>query len=167
MHKFKNFVDTVDRVATWLTYLTVTVMVGMVAMQVFTRYLLHNSFSFTEELARYMFIWSVALGSALALKERKHVAVTVVVSMFPSKIERIVRSMADALAVIFFILLLVFGIVMVFNTRMQTTPGLGISIAFVYLAIPVSAVILIINGIYNALIDFAGEEKTSSEGEEK
>ena len=166
MHKFKNLVDTVDRVATWMTYLTVTVMVSMVALQVVMRYLLHNSFSFTEELARYMFIWSVALGSALALKERKHVSVSVIVDMFPSKLQRIVRTGADALAVIFFILLLVFGIVMVVNTRAQTTPGLGISIAFVYLAIPVSAAILIIDGIYNALIDLAGLENSSSKGEE-
>ena len=165
MQRFKKIVDAVDTVTTWGVYLSVTVMVAMVAMQVITRYVFHSSFSFTEELARYMFIWSVALGAALALKERKHVAVTVVVSMLPKNFRRVIRSIADALAVLFFSLLLIFGIVMVISTRMQTTPALGISFAYVYLAIPVSAVILVINGVYNAWSDFTGVEETNG-GEE-
>ena len=165
MQKFKRIVDAMDRTATWITYISVTVMVLMVALQVISRYVFHNSISFSEELARYMFIWTVAIGSSMALKSRSHVSVGVFVDALPAKAGKIIKPIADLLAVFFFSLLFIFGVVMVFKTRTQTTPALGMSMGLVYLSIPVGAVILIIDGIYNACMDFLNPEILSKEGE--
>ena len=165
MQKFKKFVDAMDSIATWITYISVTIMVLMVALQVISRYVFHNSISFSEELARYMFIWTVSIGSAMALKKRSHVSVGVFVDALPVKPGKIIKSIADILAVVFFILLFVFGIVMVIKTRAQTTPALGISMGLIYLSIPVGALILIADGIYNAWADFNNPEKLPARGE--
>lgn len=61
--------------AKWCGISTAIVMTVMIFMQVVYRYVLADSLSWSEELARYMFIWSVAMGSALALKTRSHIGV--------------------------------------------------------------------------------------------
>lgn len=54
--------------------------VVIVAMQVITRYLLKIPLPWSEEIARYMFLWLTWLGASYATKERRHVSIDVVYS---------------------------------------------------------------------------------------
>lgn len=60
----------------------VTILVGIVGVtvvQVLFRYVLHLSLAWSEELARYLFLWLAALASAYAFKTRSHFAIRLVV----------------------------------------------------------------------------------------
>lgn len=159
MEKFKKFIDFIDKITTWITCCVVGIMVLMVSLQVISRYIFHNSLSFTEELARYMFIWSVFMGSVLAMNQRKHVGMTFFAELFKGTAKRVEQLIADICTNIFFLLLLVFGSLMVKNAIAQYTPALNISFSLVYLAVPVAAVGLLVNCIYITLENWKNFKK--------
>lgn len=50
----------------------------LIVVQVFFRYALNNSLSWTEELSRYMFIWLIYIGISYGVKMDKHICVDAV-----------------------------------------------------------------------------------------
>ena len=57
----------------WLLVVTIAVLVFPVSLQIFSRYTaLIPSYIWTEELARFLFIWAIMLGAMLGIKEGTH-----------------------------------------------------------------------------------------------
>ena len=55
----------------------------IIVLQVFFRYVLNNSLSWSEELARYLFIWMIYIGISLGVKMDKHICVDAVYTFMP------------------------------------------------------------------------------------
>ncbi|WP_423233015.1 TRAP transporter small permease [Aminirod propionatiphilus] len=54
----------------------------LVFFQVVMRYVFHNSLSWSEELARYIFLWQTWLGASYAVRQRRHLRVEMVADRF-------------------------------------------------------------------------------------
>ena len=63
-----------------LVIILLAIMVSNVAIGVFYRYVLNNSLSWTEELARYLMVWFAYIGMAMAFRDESHVNVSFPVS---------------------------------------------------------------------------------------
>jgi TRAP-type C4-dicarboxylate transport system permease small subunit len=62
----------------WLLVITVAILVVPVSLQIFARYTpLIPTYIWTEELARFMFIWSIMLGAMIGVRESSHFVVDV------------------------------------------------------------------------------------------
>lgn len=142
--------------AKWCGITAAIIMTVMIFLQVIYRYVLADSLSFSEELARYMFIWSVAMGSALALKTRSHIGVDIVVERLPKSLASPAKIVASALNLLFFALLIWYGSEMVVETMDQESAALSLPMGYVYLAVPLSGIILFICEIKNTVDDFLG-----------
>jgi len=129
------------------------VMTVMIFLQVIYRYVLGESLSFSEELARYMFIWSVAMGSALALRTRSHIGVEILVEQLPASLAKPAKILACVLSLIFYGMLIWYGFEMVGETMDQESAALELPMGYVYLAVPLSAIVLFICEIKNVLDD--------------
>lgn len=77
------------------------VMVVLICIQVVSRYCLEISLAWSEELARYMFIWMVYIGIAYGIKKRKHLCVDVVRNFIPLRQTRYFDFIGDALFLFF------------------------------------------------------------------
>lgn len=99
----------------------VILMSGMsiiIFIQVIARYVFNNSLSWSEELARYMFIWLVYIGISLGCKEMKHLRIDAFIKIFPKKARPWVLVFSDFLFLAFAIYITYTGIhytVMIFN----------------------------------------------------
>jgi TRAP-type transport system small permease protein len=144
--------------AKWCGISTAIVMTVMIFMQVVYRYVLADSLSWSEELARYMFIWSVAMGSALALKTRSHIGVELVVERLPKSLAYPAKIIASFVNLMFFALLIWYGFDMVIETMDQESAALSLPMGYVYLAVPLSGIVLFICEIKNTLDDFLGNK---------
>jgi TRAP-type transport system small permease protein len=77
----------------WLVVLTVGILVIPVSLQIFSRYTdLIPSYIWTEELARFMFIWTVMIGAMLGVRESTHFDVDVFPAL-PRRGEAFVRML--------------------------------------------------------------------------
>ena len=73
--------DKIDRFLGWALVVIMSLMVVNVLWQVFSRFVLGDPSSYTEELARYLMIWVGVLGAAYVSGKNKHVAI----DYFPTK----------------------------------------------------------------------------------
>ena len=74
----KRFIELYHRVLTWLMVGTVAVLIVPVSLQIFARFTqLIPASIWTEELARFLFIWMVMLGAMIGIREGTHFEVDV------------------------------------------------------------------------------------------
>lgn len=136
----------------------------LIAFQVFMRYVMENSLSWTEELARFLFIWMVYIGISYGVKERRHIRVDAALHLLPKKAQKLIRIFADVLFIVFCILIIKQGLLVAMDLYKfgQTSPALSIPMAYVYLASPVGLSLTAIRLLQN-IITMAGELKQLNE----
>jgi TRAP-type C4-dicarboxylate transport system permease small subunit len=86
----------------WITLALFWVMVGCVFLQFFTRYVLNNSYAWTEEIAVNALIVVVFLGSAMCVRMSRHIHVDVLYHYFPEGTGKIMSMAVDVIRVGFF-----------------------------------------------------------------
>lgn len=123
--------------------LLMTVMVSTILLQVFCRFVLGNPLSWSEELARYAFVWITFLGAAVAFRHGAHIIVETIVVLLPRGAQVALAWLVDALVVVALLVLLMQGInIAEVNANVEATM-LQISMSWVYAAVPTSAAVML------------------------
>lgn len=146
-----KFREKIDRFLGWALVVIMSLMVVNVLWQVFSRFILSDPSSYTDELARYLMIWVGVLGAAYVSGKNKHVAI----DYFPSKFSKTnqikVKKLVTWIIMFFaFFTFIIGGSRLVYITYIleQFSPALQIPLAFVYLVIPISGILIVYYKIY-------------------
>ena len=107
----------------------------VVGAQVFARYVLNHSLFWSEELARYLFIWLVFLSAAMVLRQDRHIQVSVFVDMLPASMKRAIIILGDLLMLGFVLVVLVESIRLAGMVWTVLTAAMEIPWTLVYLGI--------------------------------
>lgn len=133
-------------------------LVGAVFLQVVARYIFSAPPFWTEELARYLLIWITFVGAALVHHHNEHIAVDMIRGALPLLLRKIVNLLISLMIMGFLVLLTQAGLTITqFGT--QTSPALGISMQYVYGALLVGALAMIVvtlGQIWRDLLALAG-----------
>jgi TRAP-type C4-dicarboxylate transport system permease small subunit len=116
----------------------------MVVLQVFFRYVLESPLSFTEEIARFLTIWTALLGASLGVRSGSHFAVIYLTGRLPSRVRTAVLGIVQVGAAAFVVLLLVTGLQYMQSTAIQVSPASRVPLGLVYGAVPVSALLMLL-----------------------
>jgi len=138
------------------------VMVVCTMLQVIVRFLLTRfgilmSVPWTEELARYLMIWIIFLGSAVACRRGQFIALEFLVEAAPVPIARMLRVLAVGISLAFYVLLVWLGWRYVTGNLIERSPVMTIAMEWVYLSLPVSAVLMVVNTLC-FLVDGGGAD---------
>ncbi len=139
--------DVINCVTEYTIALMMAVMTVIIALQVFTRYVLQDSLTWTEEIGRYLMIWICFLGSAMALKYGEHISVTFIEERFPPRIRQGVRLGIALTVLAFFALATWEGVLMTLQVSGQQAPVTWISMAWAYSCIPVGCFFMMIHAL--------------------
>ena len=135
----------------WLDKFEIAVVTGLlgtmivvVFLQVFFRFVIQGSLPWSEELARYLMVWTVFIGASIWAKEGSHIGVEALVSAFPPRLKRFSIVLAGVVNVIFCIIIAVisFEVVTFIHGSGQLSPAMRIPMYWAYLAIPVGIVLM-------------------------
>lgn len=140
-------------------------MVLNVLWQVFTRFVLRQPSSFTEELARYMMIWVGLLGSAYAAGKKSHLALDLVTANLTGARKRVSDLMIHGAVLLFALVVLVGGggrLVWIQLSLGQQSAALQLKLGYVYLAVPLAGVFIAFYSVL-ALADAWRGEKAAGE----
>ena len=154
-----------DRTLEFLVTISMGVLVIDVVWQVITRYLLKNPSSWTEELATFLMIWVGLLGASVALNRGSHLGIDYIVSKMSRRKAMYVSLFVFTLIMFFSLSVMVIGgIQLVYRVLItnQVSPALGLKMGYVYLAIPISGLFLVIYSIelfFKTLAGGSREEK--------
>ncbi len=122
------------------------VMLLSVCWQVFSRYILSSPSSFTDELARYLLIWIGLLGGAYAAGQSMHLSIDLLPSKLVGKAKQRLQLVIHALVIVFVLATLVFGglrLVYITYSLGQTSAAMQIPLAWVYIILPISGILII------------------------
>ncbi|PWA11827.1 TRAP transporter small permease [Pueribacillus theae] len=118
----------------------------IVFVQVVLRYVFNYSLHWSEEVARYLIIWFIFIGSSIAVREKAHAAVDVLVVYLPSYLKKVFSLLANFVGILFCLILIVSGYETVLNVIKfgNVTPSLGLPMYIPYLALPVGGFLMMI-----------------------
>ncbi len=122
------------------------VMVINVTWQVFSRYILSDPSSFTDELARYLMIWLGVIGTAYVSGKRMHVAIDILPSLLKPKQQQTLKHIIYLIIMLFATLIFIVGgsrLVYLSFVLGQKSAALQIPLYIVYLAIPLSGLCIV------------------------
>jgi C4-dicarboxylate transporter DctQ subunit len=118
--------------------------VTIVTTEVILRYLFSHSLIFTEELSRYLMVWIVFLGSALAIRDGAHIHINALVKRFNPRVQKVVHLVALGLTLIFLVVITVEGLKILPRQLYQMCITINVSLFYFYLAIPVGSILMIL-----------------------
>src|SRR5665647_1020670 len=152
--------NVLDRVLTWVCVALFAVLVVDVAWQVFARQVLNQPSGWSEELAKYLFIWLGLFGSALVFGERGHIAVDFAVRRLPERVLIVITVMVQLAILTFTCLVLVWGGFRVSRLAWdQNLPGLPLNVGLLYLALPISGILIVFYTLYHLIRILTGAER--------
>lgn len=134
----------VNKIAEILIVLLFTAIVIAGTLQVFNRYVLNISLSWSEEFQKFAFIWLVFIAIPVAYNRSAHLRVDTFFDLFPTRMQSAMRWFIDGLWVCLGISLVVYTGRLMQVTQYQLSPGLGISMALVYAGMVVGGFYLVL-----------------------
>jgi len=140
MEERKKKVDILNILCTAI----IAIMFIVVMLQVISRYVFNNVVMWSDELAKFLLIFSTLFGAVLAEKEGKNVRFDFIVEKLPRIPKLIVMLFRDLLIVAFYILMVVYGIKL--SAQAHFMRGVALQIvrwSYIYAAIPISFSILL------------------------
>ena len=136
------------------------VMVVLTCWQVFTRYILSNPSSWSEELVSYMFAWMSLLGASIVTSERGHMNIPILTEHVSDSVRKLLECLGEIIAFLFSLVILIFGGLQIANLAMgQMTSSLGVPIGIFYYVMPLCGILNMIYTVLNIIDIFKGEVK--------
>lgn len=115
----------------------------LIFIQVIFRYVLQNSISWSEELTRYMLIWTVFLAAGYVLNKGGHANIDLVLTRLSPKMRAVVEKCTLLLVMAFAGIIIRYGFMLMRFGQRQISSALEIPMHYVYLAIPIGGALLI------------------------
>ena len=116
-------------------------------LQVGFRYALNSPLTWTEELARILYIWACYLGAPVALRRGNHVTIVFVADRLPKALARLVGLGIQGMSLFFFLALAILGAILAAKSHSVEAITLPIPWSIIYAAPPLSAVLMILQSL--------------------
>lgn len=132
----------VAKVVSMLAASGLVLMTGVIGWQVFARYVLNDSPSWSESAALIIMLYFVLLAAAVGVYQQFHLGFRLFVGMLPVRLKRIVFILGQTLVVLFGVTMASNGMALVDFTSSHIVPALGIPRSAAYWPFPVCGVLI-------------------------
>src|SRR5215213_11829874 len=134
----------------WLAFVIFWGLAFIVFLQFFTRYVLNDSLSWTEEIARYGLMWIVFIGGAMVTRRNTHIAVELLSNiMNPGHMRAALLALVDFIKLGFLGLLAYFSLTIVERMHMQRMTVFDLPMSYVYGGVAVGCFLMMIRQALN------------------
>ena len=144
---YSKFLDVLEKIEKVILAVTVAVMIVVMVYQVILRYVFSAANSWSEELARYLFIYNVMLGSAIAIRRNSHLQVDTLTSLMSPNMKCVSTIVATVLGIAFLVFLTIHSVTLCITGSKTMSFGLPVSMTVPYASMPIGAVLMILVSI--------------------
>ncbi len=134
----------VARLALWLSGAGLVAMTATVAWQVFGRYVLNHSPSWTEATSVLLMGWFIFLGAAVGIREGYHLSFDVLLYVLPERGQRIMHTVSDLVVIGFGLGMVIYGFKLAYGTWDATMPAIGLPEGFALLPVIIGGLLVVI-----------------------
>lgn len=129
--------------------LILAIMAGAVFLQVVLRFAGRVGIDGLDEVPRYLFVWLVMIGAAAAMYRGEHTILDYFINLLRPRLRALVVAGTNAVGIMLFLYLIKLSFVLVPNAQLQTSAGLGLPLGYLFVAVPVGSVLIIIPMLRN------------------
>lgn len=165
---FDNFTivrDFVFRIQGWVGILLFAALTSVITLQVSSRYIFHNPVLWTEEVARYLFLWVVMMGSALSVKTERHFAIEFFdydkVHNIP--LRKMLRMVPHLAFITLALIMVITGSQYVEMSKLRMGQMARINLKYIFVSIPISGGTIILYCLHHIMRIVLKDEKTQSD----
>lgn len=152
MSTAKVIFDKVNKLLEWILIIIFALLVLDVLFQVFSRYVLGSSFTWTEEFARFSLIWMTILGAAYLNAKREHLSMDFIYQKLSVTNKKKASILIEVLIFIFALIVMVIGGLNLVYTTLhleQLSGTLRIPLGYIYAIMPFSGLLIMCFSIYH------------------
>ena len=156
-----KLVYSIDKAVNQILQAVVVIMLSAMSVVVFAQVIFriaHLSIPWSEELSKYLLIWSTFLGSALCIRRKSLVGLEFFLNSMTEKNRKILQTILNLIVCALLLFLICVGFWAVGQVRFQITPVLKQSMGLMYAALPVGSVFMLINEIIVTIYLWKGEK---------
>jgi len=143
----KKTFDVMEKILQTIITSMLFIFIGLVAMQVIWRYVLSDPLPWTEQAARYLFIWMLMLEMPILLRRKNNMAFDLLYNKFPVNVQKVVQILTLILVGAFGVVYFVVSLELCSRSLNKVAVGLNIPIVWVYAAQPVGAALLALTAV--------------------
>jgi len=136
--------DVVNRYIEYVVFAMMVAMTTVIILQIIFRFFF-TALSWSEEVARFLLVWSSLLAASIGFKKGSHITVSFLVKKFPENIQKILSIIAYILEAVFFFIIILFGIKLMIVQATQTSAALLISMSYIYSIYPIGGGIILLH----------------------
>ena len=167
---FKKLVFGYDKLEEVVLCMSLVATTLIIFLQIIMRSVFNSSLTWSEELTRYIFIWQIWLGVSIAQKEKQHIRVELLFTIFKNeKFKKVIEIIAGLILIGFNVFLVVYGweVVQQMIQRGNLSGAMRMPMWYVFLALPVSSFIFGLRLIGQLVTDIRillGKKQEGGEG---
>ena len=123
------------------------IIVVVVSAQVFSRYVIHLSIRWADEMSRFAFVWLVYIGGAVTIRDGRNVCFDLILDSMKGKKWKIMFTVVTVISIVFLILVTYFGVLVCQVEMSETSPIMHWPMQIVCLAIPLGGVLMMMEEV--------------------
>lgn len=153
----KRVSDLLDRFCSIVLVILLAGMVLVTLMQIICR-VFFDALTWSEEVARYLLVWSTFIGAGCVYKKGGHISVLIAQEYLPIKMQKLAQILVQLLCGTFFAIALYYGAKYVRLQGNQLSAALRIPMRLMYMAVPVGCSIMLLHALDNILQSLVAKE---------
>ena len=163
MKRYTKVLDVIQKIYKFLMIVSMAVLTFTIIISVFWRYVLDNPIVWTEQLARFMFVWAIMLGIPIYYRNGLATYLDLVVEKFPEKVKGITSIVMDICVGLFGVFYGYASFLYIAQSGTTKFQGLGCPSSFVYASELACSIFLVLCAV-ESLIKKAKKLKACEEG---
>ena len=152
-----RFEKHLDQVEKWVMIALVSLLITVTFLQVFSRYVLRNPFFWTEELARFLFIYVCMIGIGMGVGSKGHYGFESVFKLLPRGLKWIAGLFIYFVMGFLIIVLTWKGVEELPSTAHQLSVSLPVTMVWSYVALPLGGVLMMIHHLLKLIVEGPSE----------
>lgn len=145
-----------SRVALWLSATGLVMMTAFIAWQVFGRFVLNDTPTWTETTSVLLMGWFIFLGAAVGIREGYHLSFDVLLYVLSDGTKKVLHTISDLVVIAFAGGMVVYGAQLAAQTWASTIPNIGISGGIAFLSLIAGGVLMILFSLERVARRLAG-----------
>jgi len=141
MERIRHFID---RLILGILALQGMVLVGIICLAVFFRYVVGAALSWPEEVAGILFVWYTLLGVVALASSNSHIAFDIIEQKAPRAVGLFIKTLSQVIIILYGLIMVVYGWKYLRAFPFETSPAAGINLVWLKSAIPLSGVLIVI-----------------------
>ncbi len=151
--------DRIMKPLNWIIVLSMAVLTILVFLQIVNRFIFKIPMPWTDEFAKYAFVWLAMYGSAKAVREKSHIFVDIVELFLKGALGKICSYAAEIVSLVFFLVLLAVSVPWTLENMDVLADSAQISMGFFYTCVPISAFLMTLFATENLILRIKGVKR--------